>query len=152
MAGPAALRARWGQPLTGIISNIVFFVVAWFVWYLFSDPRGPVGTHPYPFVMYLAMMILVGLWQHMFLGDWPFQNMSQPARGIVETVVNLILVWFMIHVVFYRILGLGFNFLSQSNLEAIATLKQTVMPEGVAKTLTIEALVNPSARFAERAV
>lgn len=102
--------------------------------------------------MYLAMMILVGLWQHMFLGDWPFQNMSQPARGIIETIVNLIVVWFVIHVVFYRILGLGFNFLSESNLEALAAAGQTVMPEGVAKTLTLEMLVNPSAHFAERAV
>jgi len=150
MAGQ--LRPRWGQPVTGIISFIAFFLIGWITWYIFSDPRGPVGSFPYPFVMYLAMMILVGLWQHMFLGDWPFQNMPQPARGIVETVVNLILVWFVIHVVFYRILGLGFNFLSQSNLEALAAAGQTVMPEGVAKTLTLETLVNPAARFAERAV
>ena len=70
--------------------------------------------------MYLAMMILVGLWQHMFLADWPFQDIPQPARGFVETFVNLAIVWFVIHVVFYRILGLGFNFLSESNLEALA--------------------------------
>ena len=63
------LQQRWGPPLTGIISFIVFTVVAWITWFLFSDPRGPVGWFPYPFVMYLAMMILVGLWQHMFLGD-----------------------------------------------------------------------------------
>jgi AAT family amino acid transporter len=102
--------------------------------------------------MYLAMMILVGLWQHMFLGDWPFQSLHQPARGIVETAVNLLLVWFVIHVVFYRVLGLGFNFLSQSNLETLAHAKMTVMPEGFARTLTYEALVNPGARFAERAI
>src|SRR5512137_85850 len=143
MAG--ALRPRWGQPLTGIISFIVFFLVAWGTWYLFSDPRGPVGSFPYPFVLYLAMMILVGLWQHMFLGDWPFQNIGQPWRGIIETIVNLIVVWFVIHVVFYRILGIGFNFLSQVNLETLAQAKQT-------GSLTYEALVNPSARFAERAV
>src|SRR5512147_2437240 len=133
----AELKARWGQPLTGIISLITFTLIAWVIWYIFSDPRGPVGSFPYPFVMYLAMMILVGLWQHMFLGDWPFQNMSQPARGIVQTIVNLILVWFVIHVIFYRVLGLGFNFLSMSNLEALAVAKQTLMPEDVAKTLTL---------------
>ncbi len=146
------LRPRWGQPFTGIISLITFTLIAWILWYIFSDPRGPVGSFPYPFVMYLAMMILVGLWQHMFLGDWPFQNMPQPARGIVETIVNLALVWFVIHVVFYRVLGIGFNFLSQSNLEALAAAGGTVMPEGVAKTLALDALVNPAARFAERAV
>jgi len=112
------LRPRWGQPLTGIISNVVFFLVALLTWYLFSDPRGPVGWFPYPFVMFLAIMILVGLWQHMFLGDWPFQNMKQPARGIVETIVNVVVTWFVIDVVFYRILGIGFNFLSYYGLEA----------------------------------
>jgi len=69
--------------------------------------------------MYLAMMILAGLWQHMFLGDWPFQNMSQPARGIVQTIVNIVLVWFVIDILFYRVLGLGFNFLSYYGMEAV---------------------------------
>ncbi len=150
MAGQ--LRPRWGQPLTGIISSIAFFLVDWITWYLFREPRGPVGSFPYHFVMYLAMMILVGLWQHMFLGDWPFQNMSQPARGIVETIVNLIVVWFVIHVIFYRVLGIGFNFLSQINLETLAAAGKTILPEGCGRTLTLEALVNPNARYAERAV
>ena len=152
MASPGALRPRWGQPVTGIVSFFVFFFVAWFIWYLFSDPRGPVGSFPYPFVLYLAMMILVGLWQHMFMGDWPFQNLPQPARGIVETIFNLILVWFVIHVVFYRILGLGFNFLSEANLEWLAAAGKTVMPAGVAATLTLQTLINPAAHFGERAV
>ncbi|MCK9374706.1 MAG: hypothetical protein M0P73_01000 [Syntrophobacterales bacterium] len=147
-----ALKPRWGQPATGIISCIAFFLIAWLVWFLFSDPRGPVGAFPYPFVMYLAMMILVGLWQHMFLGDWPFQDLPQPARGIIETAVNLVLVWFVIHIVFYRILGLGFNFLSQVNLETLAAAGRTALPEVAGKTLTLQALVNPAARFGERAV
>ena len=78
--------------------------------------------------MYLAMMILVGLWQHMFLGDWPFQDLPQPARGIVETLVNLVIVWFVIHVIFYRVLGLGFNFLSQSNLNELAAAGKAILP------------------------
>jgi AAT family amino acid transporter len=97
------------------------------------------------------MMILVGLWQHMFLGDWPFQNMSQPARGIVMTLVNLIVVWFMIHVVFYRILGLGFNFLSESNLEQMAVAGGGKLV-AAGKELSLEKLTASSGRFAERAV
>ncbi|MDD5169962.1 MAG: hypothetical protein PHN75_14185 [Syntrophales bacterium] len=146
------LRPRWGQPMTGIISTIAFFIIAWVIWFIFSDPRGPVGSFPYPFVMYLAMMILVGLWQHMFLGDWPFQKLSPPVRGVVMTIVNLIVTWFVIHVVFYRVFGLGLNFLSQSNLEALAAAGKTVMAPGVAATLTYDALVNPAARFGERAI
>ncbi len=113
-----ALKPRWGQPLTGIISFAVFFAVALITWYIFSDPRGPVGWFPYPFVMYLAMMILVGLWQHMFLGDWPFAHIGQPLRGVIMTIANLVIVWFVIDVLFYRVLGIGFNFLSYYGLEA----------------------------------
>lgn len=142
------LRPRWGQPVTGIVSLICFTVVAWITWYIFSDPRGPVKAFPYPFVLYLAMMILVGLWQHMFFGDWPFHNLPQPLRGIVETIVNLILVWFVIHVVFYRILGLGFNFLSQSNLNELAAAGKAILPDG--KALTLEAMKEK--HFAESAV
>jgi AAT family amino acid transporter len=116
MAG--ALKPRWGQPMTGIIANIAFFLIAWGTWYIFSDSRGPVGWFPYPFVMFLAIMILVGLWQHMFLGDWPFQTMSQPAKGVTMTIVNLVLTWFVIDVIFYRILGIGFNFMSYYGLVA----------------------------------
>jgi amino acid transporter, AAT family len=160
MAGE--LKARWGQPMTGIISLVTFTIVAWITWYIFSDPRGPVHTFPYPFVMYLAMMILVGLWQHMYLGDWPFENMPQPTRGIVQTIVNLIIVWFVLHVVFYRIFGLGFNFLSQSNLEGIvasgggkfvAQFKDaTGAMVACGRELTMDKLVAGSGRFAERAI
>lgn len=148
------LRPRWGQPLTGIISNIVFFVVALVLWYIFSDPsRGIFKAFPYPFVMYLAMMILVGLWQHMFLGDWPFQNMPQPARGITQTIVNLILVWFVIHVIFYRVLGLGFAFFSQSGIETMLKAAEPLVPAAAVKTpLTFDMFVDPNRRFAERAV
>jgi AAT family amino acid transporter len=156
------IKARWGQPITGIFALATFTIVAWGLWYLFSDPRGPVGAFPYPFVMYLAMMILVGLWQHMFLGDWPFQEMPQPAKGIVLTLMNLILVWLVIHVVFYRVLGLGFNFLSQSNLESLAAsgggayVAQFKDAAGAMVTcgreLSIDKLMAGSARYAERAV
>jgi AAT family amino acid transporter len=145
------LQARWGQPITGIVSLATFTMIGWAIWFVFSDPRGPVHSFPYPFVLYLAMMILVGLWQHMLLGDWPFQNMSQPARGVVQTVENLALVWFVIHVVFYRILGLGFNFLSQSNLEALAAAGGgKIVAAG--KELTMLQLTAGSGRFAERAI
>lgn len=143
-----ALRPRWGQPVTGIIAFITFLLAALGVWFVFSDPRGPVGAFPYPFVMYLAMMILVGLWQHMLLGDWPFQDMPQPARGVVQTAVNLVLVWFMIHVVFYKVLGLGFNFISQENLDALAASGKAMFADG--QPVSLE--VMKAREFGQRAI
>ena len=133
-----ALRPRWGQPATGIVAFTAFLVVALGSWFVFSDPRGPVGAFPYPFVLYLAMMILVGLWQHMLLGDWPFAELRQPLRGVVQTVVNLVLVWLTIHVVFYKVLGLGFNFLSQDNLNALAASGQAILADG--QPVSLEAM------------
>jgi len=143
----AELKPRWGQPLTGIVSFICFTLIAWVLWYIFSDPRGLVGAFPYPFVMYLAMMILVGLWQHMFCGDWPFQDMPQPLRGIIETFVNLAITWFVIHIVFYKVLGLGFNFLSQDNLNALAS-SGALAPDIATKF----AEANAKSLFGQRAV
>ncbi len=94
------LLSQVGAALTGIIAFICFFLIAWLTWFIFSDPRGIFKWFPYPFVMYLAMMILVGLWQHMFLGDWPFQNLKQPVKGIVMTIANIVLVWFVIDIIF----------------------------------------------------
>jgi amino acid transporter, AAT family len=129
------VKPKFKQPLTGIISFITFFLIAWGTWFIFSDPRGPFKLFPYPFVMYLAVMILVGLWHHMALDDWPYKKMKQPLKGIVLTIVNLLVTFFVIHVIFYRILGLGFNFLSQSNLNALAEAGKAITPSGQALTL-----------------
>lgn len=143
-----ALRPRWGQPATGIVAFAAFLAIAWILWFIFSDPRGPVGAFPYPFVLYLAMMILVGLWQHMLLGDWPFQGLAQPLRGVVQTLVNLVVVWLTIHVLFYKVLGLGFNFLSQDNLNALAAAGHAILADG--QPATVE--VMEARDFGERAV
>ncbi len=147
-----ALKPRWGQPVTGIISFTVITVITWVIWYLFSDLRGPFHYFPYPFLMYIGGMIIVGLWQHISFGHWPFLGLPQPLRGIVETVVNFVVAWLLINVVFYKILGLGFNFLSEPNLEALAAAGKTTMPAGCGATLTYNALINPDFLFAERAV
>jgi len=42
--------------------------------------------------------------------------------------VNLILVWFVIHVIFYRVLGLGFNFLSMSTWKSWLRPAKTMLP------------------------
>ena len=38
MAGAHKIVPRWGQPLTGIISLLVFTVIAYITWYIIGDP------------------------------------------------------------------------------------------------------------------
>jgi AAT family amino acid transporter len=73
----------------------------------------------------------------MLLGDGPFERMRQPLRGVVQTVVNLVLVWFTMHVVFYKVIGLAFNFLSQENLNALAAGGQAILADGQAASLQV---------------
>lgn len=96
---------RWGQPMTGIIASIVFTLIAFGTWFLFADPRGPMHLYENPFLTFLAWMILVGVFQHIIFGDWPFHNLKQLPRMLVMTVANLVITWFVIYVVFEKFLG-----------------------------------------------
>lgn len=99
------IRPRWGQPLTGIISSVVFTLIALVLWWIFADPRGPIAKYEQPFLAFLAWMILVGVWQHILFGDWPFQKLPPLQRLIVETAVNIFMTWFIIYVILDKFLG-----------------------------------------------
>ncbi|MDH7478642.1 MAG: hypothetical protein QHH02_01370 [Syntrophomonadaceae bacterium] len=101
MAGSHAIKPRWGQPMTGIIAFVVFTAIAWITWYIFGDPaKGIFRLYEQPFTAFLATMIVVGVWQHIIFGDWPFQNLPPLQRGIAMTVTNLVLTWFIIYCLF----------------------------------------------------
>jgi len=104
MAGQE-VKPRWGQPLTGLLAQTVFTLVAWGVWYVFSSPQGIFKLYEHPFLVFLAWMILFGLWQHIIFGDWPFQRLHPLARGAVMTLTNLVGVYFIIYGVFGKFLG-----------------------------------------------
>lgn len=141
-------KSRSESLKTGFIAWIVFFLIALILWFIFSDSRGPGSLFPYPFVMYLAVMILVGLWQHLSFDNWPLAKMGQPWQGIMLTILNVVLTFFLIHIVFYRIFGLGFNFLSQINLNELAGAGKAMLPNGV--TVALEFMVEK--HFAESAI
>ncbi|NPV92497.1 MAG: hypothetical protein HPY50_17165 [Firmicutes bacterium] len=101
MAGAHAIKPRWGQPMTGILAFIVFTAVAWITWFIFADPaKGVFRLYEQPFTAFLAVMIVVGVWQHIIFGDWPFQGLKPLQRGIAMTVTNLVITWLLIYVIF----------------------------------------------------
>lgn len=137
------IKARWGQPLTGIIALVAFTVVALVVWWIFVDPRGPFHTYEQPFLAFMAWMILVGLWQHLIFGDYPFQNLKPPTRLAVETLVNLTGVWFIINVVFGDFIGkISMPFWSAEALHlARPSLEHHQIAETVGSALTLFVLI-----------
>ncbi|HZK53274.1 MAG TPA: hypothetical protein VFC84_03600 [Desulfosporosinus sp.] len=124
-------KPRWGQPLTGIISTAVLLLVALVTWFIFASPHGIYKLYEHPILAFLAWMILVGLWQHMIFGDWPFAKIkSQVTRGIVEISVNIVMVYFIIYGVFQGFLGKIIL-----PLWSVETLMQRGIAEEVAKDL-----------------
>jgi len=116
MAGAHKIVPRWGQPLTGIISLVVFTLIAWVTWYIIGDPaKGMLRLYEQPFTAFLACMIVVGVWQHIIFGDYPFQNLSPLPRGLAMLATNLFISWFLIYV-FFESLGVILPFLSTEML------------------------------------
>ena len=98
-------KPRWGQPLTGLLATASFLLIALVTWYIFASPQGIFKFYEHPILEFLAWMLLVGIWQHIMFGDWPFSKLEPITRGIVEICVNIAVVYVIIHGVFQGFLG-----------------------------------------------
>lgn len=98
-------HARWGQPLTGIIATVSFFLIALITWFIFASPQGIFKFYEHPMIEFLAWMILFGAWQHIVFGNWPFEKLKPVTRGIVMTGVNIVASYVIIYGVFQGFLG-----------------------------------------------
>lgn len=98
-------KARWGQPLTGIIATVSFLLIALITWFIFASPNGIFKYYEHPMLEFLAWMLLVGIWQHIMFGDWPFAKLKPLTRGVVEICINVAVVYFIIYGIFQGFLG-----------------------------------------------
>ncbi|WP_407309002.1 hypothetical protein [Desulfosporosinus sp. SB140] len=98
-------KARWGQPLSGILATVSFLLIALITWYIFSSPLGVFKFYEHPMIEFLAWMILVGAWQHIVFGNWPFEKLKPITRGIVMTLVNIAASYVIVYGVFQGFLG-----------------------------------------------
>ncbi len=136
-------KPRWGQPLTGLIALSLFTLIALVVWWIFVDPRGLFHTYEQPFLAFMAWMILVGLWQHMIFGDYPFENLSPGKRLVVQASINVAAVWFIIYVIFGELIGrLSIPFWSLEALHnAMPSLSEHSLADTVGAALTLFVLI-----------
>ena len=100
-----ASKARWGQPLTGILASASFLLIALITWFIFASPQGIFKYYEHPMLEFLAWMILFGAWQHIIFGNWPFEKLKPVTRGIVMIGVNIVASYVIVHGVFQGFLG-----------------------------------------------
>ncbi|MFX1234879.1 MAG: hypothetical protein ACFFBY_10015 [Promethearchaeota archaeon] len=92
---PMIVMARFKQPLAGILSILLVFVIAWVTWLIFFDPR----LHPtesWAIMGYTAWATVIGgfgligvVWAIWF-ENWPYYNwFKTPWKvGLVGTAIN----------------------------------------------------------------
>lgn len=106
----AVVVPRWRQPLAGFLALALGVLVALVTWWIFADDRFALqhfmfGWYPEVASLLGGWGLLVAVWQA-WLENYPYSKLRKPwAVGLVGTVINLVVVWFMIYVVFYQLIG-----------------------------------------------
>ncbi|MEM2135697.1 MAG: hypothetical protein Q6366_008415 [Candidatus Freyarchaeota archaeon] len=101
---------RWRQPLSGFCALILGLLVALFTWWIFADIRFSLGHFMFGWYPEVASLLggwglLVAVWQA-WLDNYPYSKLKRSwAIGIAGTVLNIVVVWFMVYVVFYQLIG-----------------------------------------------
>jgi len=87
------------------VASASFLLIALITWFIFASPEGIFKFYEHPIIEFLAMMILVGVWQHLIFGNWPLEKLEPVTRGIVMTGVNIVASYVMVYGIFQGFLG-----------------------------------------------
>ncbi|MFX0032374.1 MAG: hypothetical protein ACFE8E_15050 [Candidatus Hodarchaeota archaeon] len=93
---PMIVMARFKQPLAGILSILIVFIISWITWLIFFDPR----LHPTPswapmgytaWATVIGGFGLIGVVWAIWFENWPYYNWFRtPWKvGLVGTAINV---------------------------------------------------------------
>ncbi len=96
---PMIVMARFKQPVAGILSIIIVFIISWITWLVFFDPR---WHNPYPaqdmeitaWATVIGGFGLIGVVWAIWFENWPYYNWFRtPWKvGIVGTAINALII------------------------------------------------------------
>jgi hypothetical protein len=100
---PMIVMARFKQPLAGILSILIVFIISWITWLLFFDPRVfPAWHNPYPshemeitaWATVIGGFGLIGVVWAIWFENWPYYGWFRtPWKvGLVGTAINFVII------------------------------------------------------------
>ncbi|MFX1452027.1 MAG: hypothetical protein ACFFCM_14410, partial [Promethearchaeota archaeon] len=100
---PMIVMARYKQPLAGILSILIVFIISWITWLLFFDPRVfPSWHNPYPsqvmeitaWATVIGGFGLIGVVWAIWFENWPYYGWFRtPWKvGLVGTAINFVII------------------------------------------------------------
>ena len=86
---PMIVMARFKQPLAGILSILLVFIISWITWLIFFDPRWH-GSQIVPLASVIGGFGLIGVVWAIWFENWPYYNWFRtPWKvGLIGTVIN----------------------------------------------------------------
>ena len=120
-----AERAQKFNYLHGLINLAVVFCIVWFLWYIFMNPNTVMKlyTPMYGFALIAVFLSSIVLMNNV-VGYYPFAEISLAKlgvipRGIVLTIVSVVLMLVLNYIVFWNIIGkFGIAYFSPSAIVA----------------------------------
>ncbi|MFX1241207.1 MAG: hypothetical protein ACFFA7_08175 [Promethearchaeota archaeon] len=99
---PMIVMARYKQPIAGILSILIVFIISWLTWLLFFDPRVfPAWHNPYPtqvmeitaWATVIGGFGLIGVVWAIWFENWPYYGWFRtPWKvGLVGTAINFVI-------------------------------------------------------------
>ncbi|MFX1310015.1 MAG: hypothetical protein ACFE9M_07230 [Promethearchaeota archaeon] len=96
---PMIVMARYKQPIAGILSILIVFIISWITWLIFFDPRwhNPYPTHEMEITAWATVIGgfgLIGVVWAIWFENWPYYGWFRtPWKvGLVGTAINIVII------------------------------------------------------------
>ncbi len=96
---PMIVMARYKQPLAGILSILIIFIISWITWLIFFDPRwhNPYPNHEMEITAWATVIGgfgLIGVVWAIWFENWPYYGWFRtPWKvGLVGTAINFVII------------------------------------------------------------
>jgi hypothetical protein len=101
---PMVVMARYKQPLAGVLSILIVFIISWITWMIFFDPRWH-NSQVVPYASVIGGFGLIGVVWAIWFENWPYYNwFKTPWKvGLVGTLINagIILIFTLVLLPFF---------------------------------------------------
>jgi hypothetical protein len=86
---PMIVMARYKQPIAGILSILIVFVISWITWLIFFDSRWH-NSDVVPYASVIGGFGLIGVVWAIWFENWPYYNwFKTPWKvGLIGTIIN----------------------------------------------------------------
>jgi len=109
--------------LSGVIAIVYTTIIAWVIWAIFADPRGPPMFRYYTPLFWFSIacwLFLSTTWMHVIFEDYPFARFGPKKKGALMIPISVVIAFVCYFIFMWYIYGwLGVPYFSWPKLESL---------------------------------